>query len=144
MRRKYLVISIDALPDIYVKVQEAKEMVENNEVKNISEAVKIVGISRSSYYKYCDSIFSFKEKISNNTISLGLRLSHKSGVLSKILGIFGTKKANVLTIKQDPPSGGSANVVITFETTELEITIDELMKTLEAQEEVLGIIDVNI
>ncbi len=138
--KKFLVIDAEVLPEVFIKVQEAKELISNNTVKNISDAVKKVGISRSSYYKYCESVFSFDEFLSEGSISIGLRLNHKSGVLSNTLVLFASNNANVLTIKQDPPSGGSAKVVVTFEIEGGKSNLDNLLNVLSNDDNVLEIL----
>jgi chorismate mutase len=133
-KHKFLVVSTEALPEVYLKVIEAKALLKKREVRGVTEAAKKVDISRSTFYKYCDSIFTLEEKMSNKTVTLHFVLSHKSGVLSSLLQHIATHNGNVLTLTQDPPSGGVADVKISFDASGLIIELDELIdffKTLE-------------
>lgn len=58
MLENFLIVNKEILPDYYEKVVEARNMINEGRVKGISEAVKQVGISRSTYYKYKDYIFA--------------------------------------------------------------------------------------
>lgn len=128
MTHKYLVVDVSVLPEVFQKVIEAKALIQQKKVRGVSEAVKEVGISRSSYYKYIDFVFTFEEKMSSKMLTLSLVLSHEKGVLSKILEMIATINGNVLTITQSPPENGVADVHITFDTTNLLSPIDEFIE----------------
>ena len=59
MIEKYLIINKKVLPDYFEKVVDAKNLVEHG--FDVSSAVKKVGISRSTYYKYKDYVFTPNE-----------------------------------------------------------------------------------
>ena len=61
MGKQYLIVSKEILPDYFDKVIEARNLLNNGKVKGVSEAVKMVGISRSTYYKYKDFVFTPSE-----------------------------------------------------------------------------------
>ena len=130
-KKKYLVVHADALPDVYKKVVEAKEMIKNGDVNGVSEAVKAVGISRSTYYKYSDHVFSLAEGALGKKVTWTLLLHHESGVLSTVLDRLAQAHCNILTISQDTPINGIANVSLTFDISELEMSFESLMKEMK-------------
>ena len=69
---KYYVVTEKAVPDVLLKVVEAKKLLDTQKLDTVQEAVEAVGISRSSFYKYKDDIFPFKEKTKGENINLRL------------------------------------------------------------------------
>ena len=100
MSEQYLIVNTKILPDFYAKVVEARDLVEQHKVKGVSEAVQRVGISRSTYYKYKDSIFSFSENARGRKAVLSMILTHQQGVLSEVLNELAAQHTSVLTINQ--------------------------------------------
>jgi chorismate mutase len=141
MSHRYLVVSTEVLPEVFVKVIEAKSMIIQKKVKGVSEAVKAVGISRSSYYKYIEHIFTFEDKMTARILTLSLVLTHEKGVLSRILEMIAKINGNVLTIKQSPPENGIAYVHITFDTTNLSTSIDQFIEDLHSLN---GVVELHI
>lgn len=130
MNNKYLIIDTLILPEVFVKVVKLKELLRMGKVKDISEGVKEVGISRSTYYKYKDFVFTLSEGIIGHKVTLGLVLAHEAGTLSKILDEIAFKKGNILTINQDIPINSAASVTITFDASKLETEINDLVEGL--------------
>ncbi|WP_426348110.1 ACT domain-containing protein [Alloiococcus sp. CFN-8] len=137
MDNKYYIVSGDILQDVVKKVVEVKELLHKGIVKDITEGVKAVGISRSAYYKYKDKIFTVSEGIQGQKATVAMLLSHKAGVLSRILDTIAAKGGNVLTISQDLPINNSANVVITLDISSLVVDVKELLEILLREENVL-------
>lgn len=131
MESKYLVIDKEILPDVFEKVLRAKELIRSGRVKGITEAVKNVGISRSTFYKYRDFVFALSEGNLGKKVTISLLLEHETGVLSDILNQIAEKKGNVLTINQNIPINKIANVSITFDISELLIDFDLLMNEIK-------------
>ena len=129
---QYYIVEAAALPEIFRKVAEAKRMLETGETDKVNEAAKAVGISRSAFYKYRDTIAPFQNMMAGRIITFQLMLKHKAGILSEILSIFANCGANILTINQTIPSGGSAMVTISAETTDLNCPVEELLRQLNA------------
>lgn len=132
MSSPFLVVDSKVLPEIYTKVIQAKELLKTGEVKNIQQAVKQIGISRSAFYKYKDSVFPFYERNKTKVVTIGFLLSHESGVLSKVLDTIANAKGNILTINQNIPNHGVANVTISFETNDVDRTWEELFDSLNS------------
>ena len=130
---KYYLVETAALPEIFIKVAEAKRMLESGEVSTVNEATKLVDISRSAFYKYRDSIFPFQNLMAGRIITFQIILKDMAGLLSSILTIFAQCGANILTINQTIPTNGSASVTISAETTELSCSVEELLRQISAQ-----------
>ena len=131
MKNKYLVIDKQILPDVFEKVLRAKEMIRSGKVKGITEAVKNVGISRSTFYKYKDFVFALAEGNLGKKVTISLLLEHETGILSDILNQIADRKGNVLTINQNIPINKIANVSITFDISDLDIDLDALMDEIK-------------
>lgn len=128
---KFLIVNKDILPEVIDKVIEARNYLNEGKVKNVSEAVKKAGISRSTYYKYKDSVFLPSDYSIGRKAVIGMMLYHKSGVLSDVINLLSSVKANILTITQSIPVNGKASVNISLDFTEINITIDNLVKQLK-------------
>lgn len=129
--KKFLVIDSSVLPDVYIKVLEAKELIRLNPKQGITDIVKQVGISRSTFYKYKDFVFSLSEGMVGNKATLSFLLMHKKGVLSSILKFLSDNNANILTINQDIPINKIANVSITIEISSLECDVHDITETIK-------------
>lgn len=141
MEHNYLVVSAEVLPEVFLKVIEAKALIMQKKVKGVSEAVKAVGISRSSYYKYIEHVFTFEEKMSTKRLTLAMVLAHEKGVLSRILEMIAQANGNVLTISQSPPESGVANVQVTFDTTQMEMPIDAFIAAIHRLN---GVVEIHV
>ena len=129
---KFLVVNTEVLPDIFVKVIKTKDLLRTGEAKNIQQAVKQVGLSRSAFYKYKDAVFPFYEKNKTKVITIALLLKHEAGILSNVLDTIAKANGNILTINQNIPNHGVANVTISFETDELDQSGEEILNSLYA------------
>ncbi|MBQ4094853.1 MAG: ACT domain-containing protein [Oscillospiraceae bacterium] len=109
-----VVVSSDVLPEIISKVLEAKRMKARGDAKNSSEACRAVGISRSAYYKYKDSVFTYEERLTNKIVSLYLVLCDVKGVLSQVLSKLYEHNVNILTVNQNIPVDDVATVTVSF------------------------------
>lgn len=129
---KYYVVSGDILPDVLEQVMQARILLQSGKAKRISEAVKMVGISRGTYYKYKDAVFSFNAEQSNRKVIISMILRNEKGTLSKVLSLVSVKQVNVLAINQTIPINGIANVALTLDISDLEISIQSLVSLIEA------------
>ena len=127
---KYYIVEATALPEVFLKVAEVKRLLSTGEVDKVSEAAQRVGISRSAFYKYKDSILPFQNMMAGRIITFQMNLQDTAGLLSKMLKIFAECGANILTINQTIPVGGMASVTISAETTELFCPVEALLKQL--------------
>ena len=129
---KYYVVSGDILPDVLEQVMQARILLQSGKAKRISEAVKMFGISRGTYYKYKDAVFSFNAEQSNRKAIISMILRNEKGTLSKVLSLVSVKQVNVLAINQTIPINGIANVALTLDISDLEISIQSLVSLIEA------------
>lgn len=125
---RYYIVEESSLPEVFVHVAEAKRLLQTGEASTVNEATRLMGISRSAFYKYRDSVFPFQNMMSGRIITFQLLLKDMTGVLSSILSIFAQCGANILTINQTIPTNGCAMVTISAETTALSCTVEELLQ----------------
>ena len=129
---KYYIIEAAALPDVFLKVAEAKRLLDTGEVSTVNEATKRTGISRSAFYKYRDAILPFHNLMTGRIVTFQLMLHDEPGILSAILACFARWEANILTINQTIPTNGCALVTVTAETAQMNISLEDLLRDLEA------------
>ena len=127
---KYYIIEASALPEIFLKVAEAKRLLSTGEVSTVNEATKRMDISRSAFYKYRDAILPFQNMMKGRIITFQLMLHDEPGVLSALLMVYAKEKANVLTINSIIPTNGHALVTISAELTDVEVSLEELLAEL--------------
>jgi ACT domain-containing protein len=124
---RYYIVAADALPEIFVKVAEAKRMMQTGEAATVGAATRLAGISRSAFYKYKDSVQPFNDMKAEHIITFYGMLKDNTGVLSHVLSQFASSGANILTINQSIPTNGCAAVTISAETSEMEETLEALI-----------------
>ena len=124
---KYYIIESSALPEIFLKLAEAKRLLSTGEVATVNEATKRMEISRSAFYKYRDAILPFQNMMKGRIITFQLMLHDEPGVLSALLMVFAQRKANVLTINSIIPTNGHALVTISAEMTDVDVSLEDLL-----------------
>lgn len=127
---KYYIIEASALPEVFLKVAEAKRLLSTGEVKTVNEATRRTDISRSAFYKYRDAILPFQNMMKGRIITFQLMLHDEPGVLSAILAVYARHEANLLTINSIIPTNGYALVTISAEMTEVEVSLEDLLHEL--------------
>ena len=129
---KYYIVKKKALPEVLLKVVEAKRLLDSERVLTIQEATDAVEISRSSFYKYKDDIFPFHENNRGKTINFMMQLDDVPGVLSNVLNKIAQAHANVLTIHQSIPIGGIAAITVGIEILPQTMEVAQMLEMLEA------------
>ena len=129
---KFYIVAADALPEVFVKVAEAKRMLITGEAETVGEAARMVGISRSAFYKYKDSVQPFSSMKVGQIVTFYTMLKDNPGVLSDVLSIFAESGANILTINQSIPTNGCAAVTISAETSEMAESLEQLLADVSA------------
>ncbi len=137
LQPKYFVVEAQALPEVFLKVAEAKRMLETGEAETVNRATQVVGISRSAFYKYKDAVRPFNDMLHGRIITFQIMLKDEPGVLSAVLNIFARSGGNILTINQGIPVSGCAVVNIGAETSGMEHSVEELIATVKDQQGVL-------
>ena len=126
----YYVIKEKAVPEVLLKVVEAKRLLESGRASSVQDAVERVDISRSSFYKYKDDIFPFHDNAKGRTITLVIQLDDEPGLLSSILRIIADGNANILTIHQSIPVNGVASLTLSVdilpETGDMSLMVEEI------------------
>lgn len=134
---KYYIVAANALPEVFIKVAEAKRMMQTGEADTVGDATKRAGISRSAFYKYKDSVQPFNDMKAEHIITFYGMLKDNTGVLSHVLGLFASSGANILTINQSIPTNGCAAVTISAETSGMEQTLESLIAAASSVEGVI-------
>ncbi len=130
---KYYVVNKKAVPEVLLKVVEAKRLLESEKVMTIQEAVDAVGISRSSFYKYKDDIFQFHDNSQGTTITLTFQMDDEPGLLSDVLKIIAEYHANILTIHQSIPISGIASLSLSVQVLQNTGDISQMIEQMEMQ-----------
>ena len=127
---KYYIVEASALPEVFVKVAEAKRLLSTGEASTVNEATRMTDISRSAFYKYRDAVLPFQNMMTGRIITFQLLLHDEPGLLSNILSIFAERNANINTINSIVPTNGTAVVTISAETMDLTVHIEELLRLI--------------
>lgn len=143
MKKKSQLIVIDSgiLPEVFIKVLEVKKLMARKGEKSFASACKRVGISRSAYYKYKDSVFSYEELFNRKIVNLYLLLSDSPGVLSSVLVFLHGLHANIMTVNQSIPVDGAAAVNISLRLTDES---PEELASLNSISELDGVLEVKV
>ena len=137
----YLLVDSRVLPAVFPKVLEAKQMLDSGQARSVNEAVRLVGISRSAFYKYRSCIHEFDPHAGGRIVTLQAMLRDEAGVLSKLTGTLYQSGANILTINQNIPINGIAPVLVTARTTGLTVKLEEL---LDGMREIEGVMQITV
>ena len=114
-KTNYFVLKERAVPEVLLKVVEAKRLFDSGKVASVQDATDAVGISRSSFYKYKDDIFPFHENEKGKPTTLVIQLDDEPGLLSNILRAIDKFKCNILTIHQSIPINGIATLTLSVD-----------------------------
>lgn len=139
MGSRFLKVDKSILPTYMEQVLEAKELLESHQVDTVTAAVKKVGISRNTYYKYKDFVFPYEEGTNVRRINLSLVLLHEPGSLSKVLKIISEVQASVLTISQTIPVSNKATVTISLDISSLKGSVQQLIQKLKKVSSVVSV-----
>ena len=128
---KYYIVEASALPEIFLKVAEAKRLRATGEAATVNEAAKLTQISRSAFYKYRDAVHPFRNMNTNRVITFQFLLRDEPGALSALLNAFTQQNANLMTVNSIAPTNGCGVVTIAAETSQLMMTMDEMLQILQ-------------
>ncbi len=133
-KSKYFVVKQKAVPEVLLKVVEAKRLLESSKVMTVQEAAEQVGISRSSFYKYKDDIFPFHDNSKGKSITFILQMDDQPGLLSMVLQTIAEYKGNVLTIHQTIPINGVASLTLTVDLLPITKDVSSMIEQIESQQ----------
>ena len=131
MLENYLIIHKSILPEYYTLVLKVRQLMESGKAKDVTQAVREVGISRSTYYKYKDYIFEPSELAGGRKAVLSMMLEHSPGVLSAVLNCISDTGGSVLTITQSLPIHSRASVTISLDVSSMVCELGGLAKRIE-------------
>lgn len=140
-KSQLIVVDVNILPDVFTKVLEVKKLMARKDEKSFASACKRIGISRSAYYKYKDSVFSYDELFNRKIVNLYLLLNDIPGVLSSVLVFLNSINANILTVNQSIPVDGAAAVNISIRMTS---EINEEIKSLNSISDLEGVLEIKV
>lgn len=132
----YLLIDSKVAPEVFLKVLEVKKLLSRDITLSVNDAVKVAGISRSAYYKYKDCVYPFYEMSSGKVMTILFIVDDQAGILSEIISGISASKANILTIVQNLPINGLANITLTIET---KNTIMDIQDMLDGVQRIPGV-----
>jgi chorismate mutase len=141
--QQFYLVREDVLPEAMQKTLQAKRLIERGKVDSIADAVQMVDLSRSAFYKYRDTVFPFHTMVKERIITLFFHLEDRSGTLSNLLGVVASAGCNVLTIHQTIPLQGRANVTLSLDVSGIQLELNGLLSRLKSLDfvekvEVLG------
>lgn len=139
MKDQFFIVNGSVLPEIFGKVIEVKTLLATKKVKDITDGVRKVGISRSVYYKYKDNVFLLSEMSKGRKVSLTILVDHQAGALSNVLDIMAKHKANILTINQGVPINDAAYVTMTIDISDMTIDMKAFNAILMETEFILRV-----
>ena len=131
MKSDFLIVHKKILPDYLDKVIEARKLIENKECSTVKEAVKKVGISRNTYYKYKDYVYETSDNKANRHAVISLILKNENGSLASVIHVLTNLGTSILTISQAIPIHEKANVLLSLDITSLSCSIDEMLSALK-------------
>jgi len=127
---RYYIVEASALPEVFLKVAEAKRLLATGEACTVNEAAQKTDISRSAFYKYRDAVLPFQNMMTGRIITLQLLIRDEVGLLSELLDVFADTNVNILTINSIVPTNGTAVVTVSAETMDITISLEELLHQL--------------
>ena len=130
-KTSYFVLKERAVPEVLLKVVEAKRLIDSGKALSVQEATDAVGISRSSFYKYKDDIFPFHDSAQGTTLTLSCQMNDEPGLLSDVLKVVAEFKANILTIHQSIPINGIASLSLSIQILATTGDVSEMIQEME-------------
>ena len=131
-KSNYFVLRAKAVPEVLLKVVEAKRLLDSGKLESVQEATDAVGISRSSFYKYKDDIFPFHDSTQGKTVTLSMQIEDEPGLLSDVLQVIAQFGANILTIHQSVPVNGIASLTLSVDVFPESDDVDDMAKQIES------------
>nr|WP_296040289.1 ACT domain-containing protein [uncultured Blautia sp.] len=133
-KKKYFVVRERAVPEVLLKVVQAKRLLDSGKVQTVQEAADRIGISRSSFYKYKDDIFPFHEQARGKTITFIIQMDDEPGLLSMVLQTIARFHGNILTIHQSIPINGVATLTLSVDILPGEGDAEAIVDEIERQD----------
>ena len=127
---EYYLVDKKVLPEVFIKVMEVKQRLNTGESSSVNEAVRKTGLSRSAYYKYKDSVLPFYEATNGKKVTLLITVENFQGILSSIINVISATKASILTINQNIPINGLADISISLDTASMFGSVEDIINDI--------------
>ena len=127
---KYYIVEASALPEVFLKVAEAKRLLSTGEASTVNEATRMTDISRSAFYKYRDAVLPFQNMMTGRVVTFQFLIHDEPGILSRMLDIFPDCNVNIMTINSIVPTNGTAVLTISAETKELSVPLEDMLRKI--------------
>ena len=137
VKPKYYIVEASALPEVFLKVAEAKRLLSTGEASTVNEATRMTDISRSAFYKYRDAVLPFQNMMSGRIVTFQFLIHDEPGLLANMLDIFPECNANIQTINSIVPVNGTAVLTISAETMDLNVSLEELLRQIREADGVI-------
>ena len=137
MEKRFLLVDVNVLPEVFLRVLQAKELLANGEAKNISVAARLAGVSRSAFYKYKDCIFDAED--GKELLTLNVTVLDETGALQALLAGISSAGISIVNMNQAPPTNGTAQVWVTIRTGGMKPALDQMFQNLRRQRTVVDI-----
>lgn len=137
MQRRFLLVDAQVLPEVFLKVVKAKELLASGAARNISAATRQVELSRSAFYKYKDCIFDAEN--SREVITVLATLLYETGALQALLAGISGAGASIVTINQSTPENGAAQVAVSIRTATMQMSVEDMLTRLSRQRTVVEV-----
>ena len=131
LERRFLLVDVSVLPEVFLKVLKAKELLAAGSAKNVSAATKM------AFYKYKDCIFDAEN--SKEVLTVNATLLDETGALQSLLAGISAAGASIVTINQATPENGAAQVAVSIRTGGMQGTLEDMLAQLKKQRTVVDI-----
>lgn len=130
MEISHIIIDYNIAPDVFRRVITAKKLLASGRCKSVNEALEQTKLSRTAFYKYKNHIFARDEVQSGAIATLAFTLDDVTGILSDILKVLASGNMSVLTINQNIPVNGVANITISLRINDVSASVDDIIAKL--------------
>ena len=137
LERRFYLVDAEVLPEVFLKVVKAKELLASGEVRSISAATRSVDLSRSAFYKYKDCIFDSEN--GREVVTVMATLRDETGALQSLLAGISEAGGSVVTISQSKPENGAAQVEVSVRTGTMQMSVDEMLNRLSRQRTIVEV-----
>ncbi len=134
MNSQYILVDTRIAPEVFLKVVEAKKNLSSGKFSTVGDAIADAKLSRSAFYKYKNYVYPHSKVETEQIVTLFFSLDDIAGILSDLLILMSSAGANILTINQNIPANGVANVTVSMRTEHMEMPLDAFVARLKSVE----------
>ena len=134
MNSQYILVDTRIAPEVFLKVVEAKKNLSSGKFSTVGDAIADAKLSRSAFYKYKNYVYPHSQVETEQIVTLFFSLDDIAGILSDLLILMSSAGANILTINQNIPANGVANVTVSMRTEHMEMPLDAFVARLRSVE----------